>query len=157
MGPRHEACCGVPKLRHLGSTLTSTPASHPPQATAQMEEKLRELVGAVGTGGPEPLADGALSFIQHQVLELARDCLAKARGGLITSAYFHELQGNVETLLQDVSKAGHVWGECLQAMGGLLRGAPGGMEVSEVVGENGREWSSYGGMGGIWGVVTVGA
>ncbi|XP_059588261.1 microtubule-associated serine/threonine-protein kinase 1 isoform X2 [Alligator mississippiensis] len=72
-----------------------------PKATAQMEEKLRELVGAVGTGGPEPLADGALSFIQHQVLELARDCLAKARGGLITSAYFHELQGNVETLLQD--------------------------------------------------------
>ncbi|ELR57466.1 Microtubule-associated serine/threonine-protein kinase 2, partial [Bos mutus] len=48
-----------------------------------------------------PLADGALSFIHHQVIEMARDCLDKSRSGLITSHYFYELQENLEKLLQD--------------------------------------------------------
>ncbi|KAF1408617.1 Microtubule-associated serine/threonine-protein kinase 1, partial [Spheniscus magellanicus] len=71
-----------------------------PQATAQMEERLEEFVRGCGPGGT-PLADGALSFIQHQLVELARDCLAKARHGLITAGYFYELQENMERLLQD--------------------------------------------------------
>ncbi|XP_068778796.1 microtubule-associated serine/threonine-protein kinase 1 [Struthio camelus] len=71
-----------------------------PKATAQMEERLEEFVRGCGPGGL-PLADGALSFIQHQLAELARDCLAKARHGLITSSYFYELQENMERLLQD--------------------------------------------------------
>ncbi|XP_074423046.1 microtubule-associated serine/threonine-protein kinase 1 isoform X2 [Larus michahellis] len=71
-----------------------------PKATAQMEERLEEFVRGCGPGGT-PLADGALSFIQHQLVELARDCLAKARHGLITAAYFYELQENMERLLQD--------------------------------------------------------
>lgn len=50
-----------------------------------------------------PLADGVLSFIHHQVAELARDCLTKSREGLITSVYFCELQENLEKLLHDVS------------------------------------------------------
>uniref|UniRef100_A0A8B9PGA3 non-specific serine/threonine protein kinase n=1 Tax=Apteryx owenii TaxID=8824 RepID=A0A8B9PGA3_APTOW len=62
-------------------------------------EELRFVRGC-GPGGL-PLADGALSFIQHQLAELARDCLAKARHGLITSGYFYELQENMERLLQD--------------------------------------------------------
>lgn len=74
-----------------------------PQATAQMEERLEEFVRGCGPGGT-PLADGALSFIQHQLVELARDCLAKARHGLITAGYFCELQENMERLLQDVSE-----------------------------------------------------
>lgn len=49
------------------------------------------------------LADGVLSFIHHQVIELSRDCLEKSREGLITSRYFYELQENLEKLLQDVS------------------------------------------------------
>lgn len=67
-----------------------------------MEERLEEFVRGCGPGGT-PLADGALSFIQHQLAELARDCLAKARHGLITAGYFYELQENMERLLQDVS------------------------------------------------------
>uniref|UniRef100_A0A8C2SUD1 Microtubule associated serine/threonine kinase 1 n=1 Tax=Coturnix japonica TaxID=93934 RepID=A0A8C2SUD1_COTJA len=58
-----------------------------PKATAQMEERLEEFVRSCGPGGT-PLADGALSFIQHQLAELARDCLAKSQGALITSRYF---------------------------------------------------------------------
>ncbi|XP_015706097.1 LOW QUALITY PROTEIN: microtubule-associated serine/threonine-protein kinase 1-like [Coturnix japonica] len=71
-----------------------------PKATAQMEERLEEFVRSCGPGGT-PLADGALSFIQHQLAELARDCLAKSQGALITSRYFMELQENMERLLQD--------------------------------------------------------
>ncbi|KAM9251609.1 LOW QUALITY PROTEIN: microtubule-associated serine/threonine-protein kinase 1 [Cariama cristata] len=71
-----------------------------PKATAQMEERLEEFVQGCGPGGT-PLADGALSFIQHQLVELARDCLAKTRHGLITAGYFYELQENMERLLQD--------------------------------------------------------
>uniref|UniRef100_A0A8C3UQV0 non-specific serine/threonine protein kinase n=1 Tax=Catharus ustulatus TaxID=91951 RepID=A0A8C3UQV0_CATUS len=69
-------------------------------ASAQMQERLEEFVRGCGPGGT-PLADGALSFIQHQLAELARDCLAKARHGLVTAGYFCELQENMERLLQD--------------------------------------------------------
>uniref|UniRef100_A0A8C3IHY2 non-specific serine/threonine protein kinase n=1 Tax=Chrysemys picta bellii TaxID=8478 RepID=A0A8C3IHY2_CHRPI len=72
-----------------------------PKATAQMEEKLQDFITAFEPESVLPLADGALSFIHHQVIELARDCLAKAREGLITSIYFYELQENMEKLLQD--------------------------------------------------------
>ncbi|KAM5148161.1 microtubule-associated serine/threonine-protein kinase 2-like, partial [Mantella aurantiaca] len=72
-----------------------------PKATAQMEERLADFIL---TNTPEnvlPLADGVLSFIHHQVIELARDCLAKSHDRLITSNYFYELQENLEKLLQD--------------------------------------------------------
>lgn len=49
------------------------------------------------------LADGVLSFIHHQIAELARDCLNKSYEGLITTVYFYELQENLEKLLHDVS------------------------------------------------------
>ncbi|XP_064136838.1 microtubule-associated serine/threonine-protein kinase 1 [Loxodonta africana] len=72
-----------------------------PKATAQMEEKLREFARAYEPDSVLPLADGVLSFIHHQIIELARDCLAKSRDGLITTVYFYELQENLEKLLQD--------------------------------------------------------
>nr|Q60592.1 RecName: Full=Microtubule-associated serine/threonine-protein kinase 2 [Mus musculus]AAC04312.1 protein kinase [Mus musculus] len=73
-----------------------------PKATAQMEE--RPSLTFISSNTPDsvlPLADGALSFIHHQVIEMARDCLDKSRSGLITSHYFYELQENLEKLLQD--------------------------------------------------------
>lgn len=73
------------------------------QATAQMEERLAEFIQAFSPENVLPLADGVLSFIHHQIAELARDCLTKSREGLITSVYFFELQENLEKLLQDVS------------------------------------------------------
>lgn len=73
------------------------------QATAQMEERLSEFIHCYSPESVLPLADGVLSFIHHQVAELARDCLTKSREGLITSVYFCELQENLEKLLHDVS------------------------------------------------------
>lgn len=71
-----------------------------------MEEKLRDFTRAYEPDSVLPLADGVLSFIHHQIIELARDCLTKSRDGLITTVYFYELQENLEKLLQDVSAPG---------------------------------------------------
>ncbi|XP_057193216.1 microtubule-associated serine/threonine-protein kinase 2 isoform X2 [Triplophysa rosa] len=82
-----------------------------PKATAQMEERLAEFICTSAPDKVMPLADGVLSFIHHQVIELARDCLDKSREGLITSRYFYELQENLETLHQDAherSESGEV-------------------------------------------------
>ncbi|XP_058891133.1 microtubule-associated serine/threonine-protein kinase 2-like isoform X5 [Acipenser ruthenus] len=72
-----------------------------PKATAQMEERLADFISSCAPEKVMPLADGVLSFIHHQVIELSRDCLDKSREGLITSRYFYELQENLEKLLQD--------------------------------------------------------
>ncbi|XP_039904346.1 microtubule-associated serine/threonine-protein kinase 2 isoform X1 [Simochromis diagramma] len=72
-----------------------------PKATAQMEERLAELLASSAPEKICPLADGVLSFIHHQLIELSRDCLEKSREDLITSRYFYELQENLEKLLQD--------------------------------------------------------
>lgn len=71
-----------------------------------MEEKLHDFARAYEPDSVLPLADGVLSFIHHQIIELARDCLTKSRDGLITTVYFYELQENLEKLLQDVSGGG---------------------------------------------------
>ncbi|XP_036383052.1 microtubule-associated serine/threonine-protein kinase 1-like isoform X1 [Megalops cyprinoides] len=72
-----------------------------PKATAQMEERLAEFIQQYSPENVLPLADGVLSFIHHQIAELSRDCLTKAREGLITTVYFFELQENLEKLLHD--------------------------------------------------------
>lgn len=75
-----------------------------------MEERLAEFLSSSAPEKVMHLADGVLSFIHHQVIELSRDCLEKSREGLITSRYFYELQENLEKLLQDVSIDGYdVW------------------------------------------------
>uniref|UniRef100_A0A8C1XF31 non-specific serine/threonine protein kinase n=1 Tax=Cyprinus carpio TaxID=7962 RepID=A0A8C1XF31_CYPCA len=82
-----------------------------PKATAQMEERLADFISSSTPDKVMPLADGVLSFIHHQVIELARDCLDKSREGLITSRYFYELQENLEKLHQDAherSESGEV-------------------------------------------------
>ncbi|XP_062251770.1 microtubule-associated serine/threonine-protein kinase 3 isoform X2 [Platichthys flesus] len=72
-----------------------------PKATAQMEERLLEIVTHCSPDSSLPLADGVLGFIQHQLVELVRDCLDKAQKGLVTSRYFAELQENLEKLLHE--------------------------------------------------------
>uniref|UniRef100_A0A8C2K072 non-specific serine/threonine protein kinase n=1 Tax=Cyprinus carpio TaxID=7962 RepID=A0A8C2K072_CYPCA len=82
-----------------------------PKATAQMEERLADFISSSAPDKVMPLADGVLSFIHHQVIELSRDCLDKSREGLITSRYFYELQENLEKLHQDAherSESGEV-------------------------------------------------
>lgn len=90
-------CFWATSVTHLRSPLLL------PQATAQMEERLSELLSSADPERVCPLADGVLSFIHHQLMELSRDCLEKSREGLITSRYFYELQESLEKLLHDVS------------------------------------------------------
>ncbi|XP_073076195.1 microtubule-associated serine/threonine-protein kinase 3 isoform X12 [Manis javanica] len=72
-----------------------------PKATAQMEGRLQEFLSAFAPGARLALADGVLGFIHHQIVELARDCLAKSGEALVTSRYFLEMQEKLERLLQD--------------------------------------------------------
>ncbi|XP_044519351.1 microtubule-associated serine/threonine-protein kinase 4 isoform X1 [Gracilinanus agilis] len=72
-----------------------------PKATAQMEERLQEIITSYSPDNVLPLADGVLSFTHHQIIELARDCLDKSHQGLITSRYFLELQHKLDKLLQE--------------------------------------------------------
>uniref|UniRef100_A0A8B9JHV2 non-specific serine/threonine protein kinase n=1 Tax=Astyanax mexicanus TaxID=7994 RepID=A0A8B9JHV2_ASTMX len=74
-----------------------------PKATAQMEERIQEIISSNSPENVLPLADGVLSFAHHQIIELARDCLEKSRLGLITSRYFCELTDNLERLFQEVA------------------------------------------------------
>lgn len=45
----------------------------------------------------------SLRFVQHQILELARDCLSRSVEKKVSSGYFCEFAENLETLLEDVS------------------------------------------------------
>lgn len=67
-----------------------------------MEGRLQEFLTAFAPGARLALADGVLGFIHHQIVELARDCLAKSGEALVTSRYFLEMQEKLERLLQDV-------------------------------------------------------
>ncbi|XP_050177316.1 microtubule-associated serine/threonine-protein kinase 3 isoform X3 [Myiozetetes cayanensis] len=75
-----------------------------PKATAQMEERLQDTITNFSSSSTLPLADGVLGFIHHQIIELARDCLAKSQGALITSRYFMELQEKLEKMLRDAQE-----------------------------------------------------
>ncbi|XP_041847605.1 microtubule-associated serine/threonine-protein kinase 3 isoform X4 [Melanotaenia boesemani] len=72
-----------------------------PKATAQMEGRLLDIMSECCPDTALPLADGVLGFIQHQLVELARDCLDKSQNGLVTSRYFMELQEKLEKLLHE--------------------------------------------------------
>uniref|UniRef100_A0A671V4T0 non-specific serine/threonine protein kinase n=1 Tax=Sparus aurata TaxID=8175 RepID=A0A671V4T0_SPAAU len=72
-----------------------------PKATAQMEERLLEIITHCSPDSSLPLADGVLGFIQHQLVELVRDCLDKSQKGLVTSRYFAELQEKLDKLLHE--------------------------------------------------------
>lgn len=63
-----------------------------------------EIITHCSADSSLPLADGVLGFIQHQLVELVRDCLDKSQKGLVTSRYFAELQENLEKLLHEVRK-----------------------------------------------------
>ncbi|XP_056425948.1 microtubule-associated serine/threonine-protein kinase 3 isoform X6 [Hyla sarda] len=72
-----------------------------PKATAQMEERLEDIITNLCPNRTLPLADGVLGFIHHQIIELARDCLDKSKEALVTSRYFVELQEKLEKMLED--------------------------------------------------------
>uniref|UniRef100_A0A674N373 non-specific serine/threonine protein kinase n=1 Tax=Takifugu rubripes TaxID=31033 RepID=A0A674N373_TAKRU len=79
-----------------------------PKATAQMEERIQEVIRSSSPESVLPLADGVLGFAHHQIIELARDCLEKSRLGLITSSYFCELTDKLERLVLERSESEEV-------------------------------------------------
>lgn len=72
-----------------------------------MEGQLLDIIAECSPDTALPLADGVLGFIQHQLVELARDCLDKSQNGLVTSRYFVELQEKLEKLLHEVGGSYH--------------------------------------------------
>ncbi|XP_070563871.1 microtubule-associated serine/threonine-protein kinase 3-like isoform X5 [Ptychodera flava] len=70
-----------------------------PKAKEQMEGKLQEFIETLSA--EQETHDSIFSFLVHQVLELAKDCLEKSQDGLVTSAYFLELSENCNRLVQD--------------------------------------------------------
>lgn len=76
-----------------------------------MEGQLLDILAECSPDTTLPLADGVLGFIQHQLVELARDCLDKSQNGLVTSRYFMELQEKLEKLLHEVSDETPVLGK----------------------------------------------
>jgi len=73
------------------------------QAVEQMEERLSQFIDSNLLEEVDTELDGAARFVQHQVVELARDCLAKSVSKHISTSYFCELTENLERLLHDVS------------------------------------------------------
>lgn len=74
-----------------------------------MEERLLEIITHYSPDSSLPLADGVLGFIQHQLVELVRDCLDKSQKGLVTTRYFAELQEKLEKLFHEVRKKASWW------------------------------------------------
>lgn len=72
-----------------------------------------EIVTHCSPDSSLPLADGVLGFIQHQLVELVRDCLDKSQTGLVTSRYFAELQEKLEKLLHEVGHTARGWESCV--------------------------------------------
>ncbi|XP_061457438.1 microtubule-associated serine/threonine-protein kinase 3 isoform X2 [Rhineura floridana] len=112
----HRSPCFRPRSRSLSPGRTSGTFDNEivmmnhvykerfPKATAQMEERLAETIASFSPVSTLPLADGVLGFIHHQIIELARDCLSKSQGALITSRYFVELQEKLEKMLRDAQE-----------------------------------------------------
>lgn len=69
-----------------------------------MEERLQQFLDHCRMIHSEYECDAISSFLLHQVMELAKDCLEKSQDKLITSSYFYELSDSLEKLLKDVSQ-----------------------------------------------------
>ncbi|VVC37193.1 Hypothetical protein CINCED_3A001458 [Cinara cedri] len=77
-----------------------------PKATQQMEERLNMFIQEYEKLNLEQMDISAdalpiVRFVNHQVIEVARDCLKKSEEKLITRGYFYEMSGNLELLLAE--------------------------------------------------------
>lgn len=77
-----------------------------PKATHQMEERLSMFINEYEKLNLEHIEISAdavpiVRFVNHQVLEIARDCLKKSEEKLITRGYFYEMSENLELLLAE--------------------------------------------------------
>ena len=49
--------------------------------------------------------DAAWSFVQHQLVEMARNCLQTSQENRITATYFYEMSNALEKLIAEVGKS----------------------------------------------------
>ncbi|XP_058456384.1 microtubule-associated serine/threonine-protein kinase 3 [Malaya genurostris] len=77
-----------------------------PKATQQMEERLSHFINENKNiiNDSARISQPIVRFVQHQVLEMARDCLHKSHAKLITSRYFYEMNENLERLLMETKE-----------------------------------------------------
>ncbi|CAK8685522.1 unnamed protein product [Clavelina lepadiformis] len=75
-----------------------------PKAVAQMEEKLKQFIESSKQGIETSVSDAAWSFVQHQVMEMARCCLNMSQENKLTAGYFYKMSENLETLLTEAQK-----------------------------------------------------
>jgi len=73
------------------------------EAVEQMEEQLSQFIDSNHLEETDVELDGAARFVQHQVVELARDCLATSQSKHLSTSYFCDLSVKLEQLLHDVS------------------------------------------------------
>ncbi|XP_055922627.1 microtubule-associated serine/threonine-protein kinase 4 isoform X2 [Eupeodes corollae] len=77
-----------------------------PKATQQMEERLKHFINENKSAACNSFRDSQpiVRFVHHQVLEMARDCLHKSEGKLVTRRYFYEMSENLERLLLETKE-----------------------------------------------------
>ncbi|XP_050529258.1 microtubule-associated serine/threonine-protein kinase 2 [Daktulosphaira vitifoliae] len=80
-----------------------------PKATHQMEERLKMFIQEYEKINLDYLdisgdAIPIVRFVNHQILEIARDCLKKSEEKLITRGYFYEMSENLELLLAEAKE-----------------------------------------------------
>ena len=75
-------------------------SDHHLSATPRLPATPKSPAGGVLSGGSPstptgivstPVSDPVVSFVSHQIMELARDCLEKSTEKNLTGAYFNEL------------------------------------------------------------------
>ena len=72
-----------------------------PKASQEMEDKLEKFFQ--DNQLTDVANDPVTSFVHHQVLEMAKDCLSRSKEKLLTTHYFYEMSENLEKLLLEVS------------------------------------------------------
>ena len=73
-----------------------------PKASQDMEERLEKFFQDNKDQLTDIANDPVASFVHHQVMEVAKDCLSRSKEKLLNSHYFYEMSENLEKLLIEV-------------------------------------------------------
>ena len=63
----------------------------------------QQFLQSFSTGANAPVPDAAWSFVQHQLVEMARACLQTSKENRITASYFYKISSNLQQLVSEVS------------------------------------------------------
>lgn len=79
-----------------------------PRAIEEMEEKLEQFINDNRELIPELVNDAVTSFVHHQVIEMAKDCLQKSKEKQLVSQHFYEMSENLERLMQECQEKSNI-------------------------------------------------